>query len=537
MSAGGVPKCALVVAAALLAIAVAPAHATFPGTNGTIAFTSDRSGVNNIWTMNPDGSRQRRLTGEGEPDFYPAWSPDGSEIAFARGGDVFAVDAGGANLRLITANDNGYANIPAWSPDGQSIAYAYFAIYVIDADGGGTPREVSTVHPPESHAYPDWAPDGQKIVFSRYDQGGNRHGGCYEYGRLTLVDPAGGTTETPLANESAWIDGAPSFSPDGEKLAYVRRPTICYRGGQPVHSDIYTLPVDGGAPVQLTNTPGVSEGRPQWSPDGTKIAFAATEAGNSDIYVMNADGTGRQRLTSDPGNDRDPSWRNGVAPVPRFGFPRPKSAGRIRVPLVPAYGACNDPNTTHGPPLTYGSCAPPQSTPNSYGSPPRATFGTPDANGHPARSTGYVRLTTVTGSPSTDEDEADVRIELHLTDVRKTDDPATGYPFSLTLPLPLRLTDKNSECCRLPGTVRDLHQHADVQVQVEAPCAPAGPGAGATCSVTTTADAVLPDFVTEGVRSIWEFFGPVRVYDSGPDGSGASTLDNGLIASQGLFVP
>jgi TolB protein len=521
------------VVAALLAIAASPAHATFPGPNGKIAFSSDRSGQGDIWIMNPDGSSQQPITGDEPYDSFPAWAPHGRDIAFTRELSVFAMDAGGGNIRQVSPG-NEYAGAPAWSPDAQSIAYANFAIYVIDADGGGTPQEISTVNAPESHSSPDWSPDGERIVFSRGAGGGDRYG-CWQYGRLTLVDPDG-STETPLANDPIWLDSQPSFSPDGETVAFARRPNVCadVPSGLP---DIYAVPLAGGAPVQLTDTPGVAEAAPEWSPDGTKIAFSAkaTQGATSDIHVMNADGTGRQQLTSDPGNDNDPSWRSSIAPA--WGYPRPKGAGSIHVPLVPAYSECTAPNRTHGPPLASGSCAPPERPPALDGASPGATLGTPDANGYPARSTGYVRFTTVTGDPTTGEDEADVQIRLHLTDVRKADDPATGYPFSLTVPLPLRLTDKNSGCCGVPGTVRDLDQHIDYQLQVEAPCGPAGPGVGSTCSVTTTADAVLPGFVSEGRRSVWQFARPVKVYDSGPDGWGPTTDDNAPLATQGLFVP
>jgi Tol biopolymer transport system component len=512
----------------LLAIAASPAQATFPGPNGKIAFTSERNGDPDIWVMNPDGSGQVGLTGQGTDDRSPAWAPHGRDIAFTQGGALFAMDAEGGSVRRVTP-ESVYAGLPAWSPDGESLAYADFAIYVIDASGDGTPRAISNVNPPESHASPDWSPGGETIAFSRGAAYGDRYSSG-QYSTLTLVDPAG-TTETPLTNDTAWIDTAPSFSPDGETIVFARQPNPCCGT---LLADLYTIPVGGGTPTQLTDTPDVREGQPVWSPDGTRIAFAAHAEGNTDIYVMNADGTGRQRLTTALGADSEPSWRGSLQPAP--GFPRPKSARTIRVPLVPAYAECTEPNRTHGPPLAFGSCNPPQSSTALDGT-RQATFGTPDANGHPAQSTGYVRFTTVAGDPSTVEDEADVRISLHVTDVRKADYPSTAYPFNLALPLPLRLTDKQSGCCGVAGTVRDFDQHIDYQLQVEATCVASGSGVGATCSVTTTADTILPGFVSERSRSVWQFAGPVKVYDSGADAWAASAYDNAPLATQGLFVP
>src|SRR6185312_10670410 len=66
------------------------------------------------------------------------------------------------------------------------------------------------------------------------------------------------------------------------------------------------------------------------------------------------------------------------------GYPRPKGASPLRVALVPAYEPCTAPNRTHGPPLAFGSCAPPQQSSSDL------TLGTPDANGQPAVSVGYL---------------------------------------------------------------------------------------------------------------------------------------------------
>jgi TolB protein len=66
---------------------------------------------------------------------------------------------------------------------------------------------------------------------------------------------------------------------------------------------------DGTEQINLTNTPTTDEITPQWSPDGSQIAFASNQDGNLDIFVMNADGSGKTNLTRNPAEDTDPAWQ------------------------------------------------------------------------------------------------------------------------------------------------------------------------------------------------------------------------------------
>jgi Tol biopolymer transport system component len=94
-------------------------------------------------------------------------------------------------------------------------------------------------------------------------------------------------------------DGAPSWSPDGRKIAFVSD-----RDG---NEEIYLMNADGSDPTRLTHNPGVDR-RPFWSPDGGKIAFVSERDGNREIYIMNADGSDSTRLTHSPGRDQALSW-------------------------------------------------------------------------------------------------------------------------------------------------------------------------------------------------------------------------------------
>jgi hypothetical protein len=145
--------------------------------------------------------------------------------------------------------------------------------------------------------------------------------------------------------------------------------------------------------------------------------------------------------------------------------------------------------------------------------------GAPDANGPGANSVGYVKYGALTG---------DVSIKMSLTDVRKKSD-LSDYTGQLQINQILRITDRNNG-----PSLSETTQDGPFPVTV--PCAATGSTSiGSTCSVSTTANAVLPGAVVSGGRAVWEL-GQVQVYDGGSDGV-ASTGPNTVFARQGVFVP
>jgi hypothetical protein len=119
-----------------------------------------------IYVINADRSGLKRLTADGSDDSDPAWSPNGSKIAFGRNGAIYVMNASDGS-GLIALTTGGYDFHPTWSPDGSRIAFASSrlgtnAIYVMAADGTSI-RQITSDSLPDYH--PWWSPDGQRIAF------------------------------------------------------------------------------------------------------------------------------------------------------------------------------------------------------------------------------------------------------------------------------------------------------------------------------------------------------------------------------------
>ena len=222
---------------------------------------------------------------------------------------------------------------------------------------------------------------------------------------------------------------------------------------------------------------------------------------------------------------RKPAYYAFKGYTPGSGYARPQGIASTRVWLVPALEACSTPNRVHGPALSFGSCTPPRPA-SDY-----ATVGTLDRNGQPSNAAGFIRYRPMMGDPSTAADEADVAIRVSMLDVRVRGSLG-DYAGELEARVPLRLTDRgNGPSASETGTVQN-HSFA-----VTVPCSgTADTTVGATCSLATTADAVLPSVVKEGDRAIWEL-GQIRLFDGGPDRDASTHTGNTLFAAQGLFVP
>jgi Tol biopolymer transport system component len=301
-------------AAGLWLISVSTSHAAFPGTNGKIAFVSNRDSNDEIYVMSANGSGQTNLTNSLADDTFPAWSPDGSKIAFvsARDGneEIYVMNADGSNLTRLT-NNSATDRYPAWSPDGKHIVFASlrdfpWKIYVmdaadVDADGNGDNLTKLTNNAASDYT-PAWSPDGSTIAF-----GSDRTG----FNQIFVMNSANGSNQTRLTNTSTQ-EQFPNWSPDGKRIAFASSRAGGY--------DIYTMEAvdadsdgNGDNLLRLTNTsatfPPSGNFDPTWSPDGNLIAFQSDRNSDWEIYVMNADGSNQINRSNNPATDGSPDWQ------------------------------------------------------------------------------------------------------------------------------------------------------------------------------------------------------------------------------------
>src|SRR6476646_3891628 len=245
---------ALAAACTLAAVAAfsGSARATYGGaTNGRIAFGMNVNGNTDVYTVLPNGEDLRRLTTDPGFDACAAYSADGRRIAYCSG-------QGGGPVQVWTMKQNG--------TDKQQVTHL---------TGPAT--------------FPDFSPDGSKIVFTAKPAGSPTRD-IYGIGS----DGSGLIQLTRGSVDNAYA----AFSPDGTKIAFTSRRTGT--------SQVYVMNADGSNQTQLTFDPQPKDQVPDWSPDGSKIAYLADTHGIADIvnpswgdiWVMNADGSGQHPITS-----------------------------------------------------------------------------------------------------------------------------------------------------------------------------------------------------------------------------------------------
>jgi TolB protein len=514
---------AVPVAVALLLLA-APAHAAFPGNNGLIAFASGRSGNVDIYTVNPNGTGLTNVTNNPATDISPAWSPDGKKIAFVSTRDgappgpcddgacgaIYVMNADGSGATALSP-PGWNASHPAWSPDGSQIVFdgsqdgITFSLWLMNADGSN----VHTLNAPKgSYRSISWAPDGQEIV---YDWGDTLCDiSCTTEFGISQIRPDGSGNAVVSYNPTQ-----PDVSPDNTHIAVVHS-SVGHDGA------IETLDRNGNNPVTIRS--GEADDGPAWSPNGQKIVFRSRF---NMLYTMNADGTGAAPLLSDSALSQTSqiSWQ----PIPINGYPRPKGATPFQTYLTVVYKPCASPNEQHGAPLAVLSCSPPQQ-PSDF-----LTVGTLDANGQAAKAIGSVRYDVKPGTAANPADDADVKINVSVKDVRMKSD-LSDYAGELGVTSTRRITDKLSTPA--PEGTTQAATTQDTPFSITVPCAPtaADTTVGSTCAISTTADAVVLGQVAENARSNWEL-GQIRVYDGGSDSDAHTTADNTLFMDEGIFVP
>ena len=267
--------------------------AVFSTVCGRIAFVSTRPGNDDIFTMNPDGTRVIDVTRSPADDSDPAWSRDCSRIAFVsdRSGnpDIYVMNTDGTGLRRVTSGPADDTQ-PTWAPGGRRLAFTRSIgtngdLYLIAPDGSHGQQLTSG---PANDFRPDWSPNGRRIAFSSTRAGGEQI--------FTMSNAGGGFAQV---TRSRGQNLQPAWAPNGLRLAFVST-----RDG---NRELYSCNANGSGLVRLTFNPGI-DAHPSYSPRGALIAFYTTRAGTDEIFSINANGTHARNLSRDPSSDTGPVW-------------------------------------------------------------------------------------------------------------------------------------------------------------------------------------------------------------------------------------
>jgi Tol biopolymer transport system component len=264
--------------------------------SGTLAFSSNRDGPQTIYTITTDGRNLNRL-GAGPGDMrQPAWGLSGS-LAYVADPEVGPTMIREMVIGLAESRALAVGRDPAWSPDGSYLAYAATVdavsqVFVVPVSNG---EPVQVTSEAIYAGQPTWSPDGRELAYVA-ERDGNWD--------IWLVS-ADGEDPYRLTDDPA-MDWSPAWSPDGSRLAFVSD-----RGG---NHQIYLVRRDGSGVRALTDQPRGTEA-PTWSPDGFWLAFVAyTGEGDGinarEIHLMRSDGRDQVRLTRNIFDDTQPDWRH-----------------------------------------------------------------------------------------------------------------------------------------------------------------------------------------------------------------------------------
>lgn len=224
-----------------------------------LAFASDMSGEWDIYAINADGTNLRSITADAHTDWSPSWSPDGERLAFHsdRDGnqDVYTMRSDGTHIVNLTEDNNDTDSYPAWSPDGSLIAFCsrraphrrFVELYVMDADGAN-PRQLT------DHAafvfHPDWSPSGEAIAYDFHVDGATA-------GEIFTFSLSDTSTENLTASDED--ESEPAWSPDGSQIAYqVWRP-------RDTSSNLSVLDFGSMESIQVTFGESVHNTEPAWA--------------------------------------------------------------------------------------------------------------------------------------------------------------------------------------------------------------------------------------------------------------------------------
>jgi len=264
-----------------------------PGVFATrIAYVTKRGNLHELQVADADGANAQTVFRSREPIMSPAWSPDGSRlayVAFEAKKPVIYIQELATARRTVLANFKGSNSAPAWSPDGSQLAIVLTKdgssqIYAINADGSGLKRLTRS---DAIDTEPSWSPDGRYILFT------SDRGGSPQIYRM----PAYGGEAVRLTFQGSY-NVTPRYSPDGKSFVFIQR-----EGGR------FRLAIQdiASGQVQVLTDGGLDES-PSFAPNGRLILYATEQRGRGQLAAVSSDGRVKQKLSTEAGDVREPAW-------------------------------------------------------------------------------------------------------------------------------------------------------------------------------------------------------------------------------------